>query len=99
MLPTFLKFFWLEATDYGLEHLINTQGRASMNVVRKMSGPPPEITQDTTQTKGTHTHSLSIGIKISDPAGNRTPVSALDGTFSIRVIDNYLQFFLHSQLY
>ena len=41
--------------------------------VSTVSGPPPEITEDITQTK--ETQSLRIEIKISDLAGNRTWVA------------------------
>ena len=49
-----------------------------MCVVSTMSGPPPEIIQDRTQTKDTHTPNPRSGIKIPDPAGNRTRVAVLE---------------------
>ena len=47
-------------------------------VVSTMSGSPPETAQDRTQDKG-HTPNPKIGIKIPDPAGNRTRVAGLEG--------------------
>ena len=47
-------------------------------VVSTMSGPLPETAQDRTQTKG-HTPNPRIGIKIPDPAGNRTRAAGLEG--------------------
>ena len=43
-----------------------------------MSGPPPDAAQDRTQNKG-HNPNPRIGIKIPDPAGNRTRVAWLEG--------------------
>ena len=44
-------------------------------VVSTISGPPPETAQDRTQR--THTHSR-LGIKIPDPAGNRTRAAGFE---------------------
>ena len=51
-------------------------------MVSTMTGSPPEIAQDRTQTKG-HTSSSRIEIKISDLAGNRTWTAGLEGRESI----------------
>ena len=47
-------------------------------VVSTMTGPPQETAQDKTQDNG-HSPNPRIGIKIPDPAGNRTRVAGLEG--------------------
>ena len=47
-------------------------------VVSTMSGPPPETARDRTQDKE-HTPNPRTGIKIPDPARNRTWVAGLEG--------------------
>ena len=54
-------------------------------VVSTMSGPPPETAQDRIQDKG-HTPNPRIGIKIPDPAGNRTWIAALEGTATYMLV-------------
>ena len=43
------------SADLGPEHYIEVQGRVSLkSVISIMLGPPPETTEDRTQTKDTH---------------------------------------------
>ena len=66
------------AIVYGPEHWTDTQGRASLNVwLAQCQGLRRDSTGQHTD-KG-HTPNPSIGIKIPDPAGNRTRAAVLGG--------------------
>ena len=56
----------------------NTRAGLPECAVSKMSGPPPNTTQDRTQTKDTHPIP-GQKLKFLSPAGNRTRAAVLEG--------------------
>ena len=65
------------AIVYGPEQETDTQGRASLNGQHNVRASAGDTTGQNTD-KG-HTSNPRIGIKIPDPAGNRTRVAGWEG--------------------